>query len=372
MSTSYEDRVKGLSRIRSKRYYEKNKAIIAERRKARRLEVLEIVKRNNEEPREAAPTGIKRVIKKPRIKIVEGQPLTLVLCNQFFDNQMTYSSSDKILQPTTINKYKKNIKQFFNLTGENNLRSYLENPERIYNLIDKAKFAIASKVDIIVSILKLLNNNIIPNYPKAKYDLIDGYFRKFKGESDTNRKSKITDEKLAVDSLQTLEKLIRDKYGVNSKEHIIIGLYKEVPKRDDFYLKIVETKPKTLNDNYIVIPKKGNISVIINIHKTGEKYQAETENLSASLSSEIRAYLLAQKLKPNDYLFTNKKLGPFIKTMFAKVGKPEINGPTALRHSIITTTLNKPGLTVAESRKLAETMKHSPAVQGLYNRVLKK
>jgi hypothetical protein len=41
MSTSYEDRVKELSRIRSKRYYEKNKAIIAERRKARRLEVLE-------------------------------------------------------------------------------------------------------------------------------------------------------------------------------------------------------------------------------------------------------------------------------------------------------------------------------------------
>ena len=58
--------------------------------------------------------------------------------------------------------------------------------------------------------------------------------------------------------------------------------------------------------------------------------------------------------------------------MFAKVGKPEMNGPTALRHSIITTTLNKPDLTVEEANQLAKTMKHSTNLQQLYKRVEKK
>jgi hypothetical protein len=376
------ERVKEQNRARAKRYYEKNKTIIAQRRKEKRQQIKEILEKHkdeipvvNETPIDEAEEPV-NAKKKPITKKFKMKPnphyLTLVYCNYLFDNKMTYTSSDKELKPSTINKLKKNIKQFFTLTGENNLRPYLEDPPKIYSIINNAKLSIASKVDITVSILKLLNNNIIPNYPKAKYDMIDGYYKQFKAESDANRREKTTDDKHAIDSITTLDKLIVNKYGLNSKEHIIMGLYREIPKRDDFYLKIVETKPKTLKENYIVVPKKGAINVIISIHKTGEKYQAETETLTASLSNEIRTYIQTQGLKINDYLFTNKKLGPFIKTMFVKVGKPEINGPTALRHSSVATALSKKDLTVEESRKLAKTMKHSPTVQGLYNRVLKK
>lgn len=369
--------IRKYNRERAKKYYDANKGKIAEQRKIRRQERNDMLKQCKgmtvEKTTEVAPVETPKVVKKKfKIKITPNQSLSLVLCNQYFDNNMTYSSGDKPLQPSTVLKYKKNIKQFFLLTGENDLRPYLNNPEKIYEIINNAKLSIASKVDITVSILKLLNNNIVPNYPKAKYDLIDGYFRKFKAESDAHRKNKITDEKHAIENFDSLAKIIKDKYGVNSKENIIIGLYAQIPKRDDFYLKITDATPKSKNENYIVVPKKGTVEVIINQHKTGEKYTAENEKLSSSLSNEIRAYIAKNNLKVGDYLFTNKKLGPFIKAMFAKVGKPEINGPTALRHSIITTTLNKPDLTVEEANQLAKTMKHSTNLQQLYKRVEKK
>lgn len=368
---SYEDKVKEQSRLRSQRYYEKNKLIIAERRKAKRRQIKEILTNHEPEIVPRREESVEPIKKKLKIKITANQTLTLPLCIQFFENNMTYSSGDKLLAKSTVEKYKKNIKQFFNLTGKNDLRPYLDNPQTVYDTINNSKLSIASKTDICVAILKLLNNNIVPNYSKAKYDLIDGYFRIFKGESDAIRKTKITDEKQAVDRLPVLEKLIKDKYGVNSKENIIMGLYREVPKRDDFYLKIVETNPKTPTENYLVVPKKGAVSVIVNIHKTGEQYKAETEKLSASLSGEIRAYMQGNKLKTGDFLFTNKKLGPFIKTMFGKVGKPEINGPTALRHSKVASTLSNKDITIQEATALAKTMKHSVKMQKGYNRVLK-
>ena len=57
-------------------------------------------------------------------------------------------------------------------------------------------------------------------------------------------------------------------FGKNSKEHIISLLYKEVPVRDDFHLKIVDKNYNTNDTNNYLVLKNKLLDVIINSYKT--------------------------------------------------------------------------------------------------------
>jgi hypothetical protein len=372
----YEQHIKQQNRDRAKRFYEGNKDVILQKRKDRRLKVNDIIKKFNDmtvnKPTQPAPVQPpiigKEIIMIKRKPTPTTQKLTLEYCkNQM--NGMTATGSTVPLEQSTIEKLKKNIKQFFTLIKNDDIRPLLENPQTIIDTIEKTPYKLATRLDVLVSVLKLIHNKIIPDYPHTKYELLDKYYQKVKKESTEERNQKATDPKHAVDKIETLKKLIIDKYGVVSKENIILNLFIEAPKRDDYYLKIVPTEKETDDKhNYIIVPNKGNIKILINKHKTDKKYQAELEPLSPALTKTIKEYI--DKNKITDYLFSEKKIGPFIKKMFMNV-KKDINGVSALRHIIVANAFSNKDITLDQSSRLGDIMKHKPATQAQYKRLVK-
>ena len=91
-------------------------------------------------------------------------------------------------------------------------------------------------------------------------------------------------------------------------KYLFSNLYNELTVRDDFQLIIVSLiKDATDTDkNYIVVNKKGLITVIINKFKTSEKFGQIVVKLSVSLSKMIRGYIQREKLEVGNSLFGDK------------------------------------------------------------------
>jgi hypothetical protein len=377
------------NRERQRRFYEANKEKIKEKKKLiyrRGTETIATDDKENTPPEderelpndsELVPLGKndadkrKEILKALNKKITDKtRKLDYEIVKDFIST-LTHNDTDVPLAETTKGKYAKNMKQFFNLYKKDDLREAYDKPQTIISTINESTLGILSKVDIFTAILKLLNGGIYPKYSKQKYDLLNDAYLTVKKESDIHRKNKVGNEQLAVDNIDTLTKLIQKKFGEGSKEDIILQLYREVPKRDDFYLEIVHDEKTTeANVNYVIVPKQTNknVKIFIKRHKTDGKYKPEIEPLSSELSSKIRAYINSNELADGDYLFREKKLGPFIKTMFGKINKPAINGSTELRKIIVSNVLSHESTTIEQAQTLANTMKHNIQTQQLYKR----
>ncbi len=165
-----------------------------------------------------------------------------------------------------------------------------------------------------------------------------------------------------------LEK-VKDEYGVDSKIYVLSKLYSEITLRDDFILKIVPSIQETdENENYIIVPIKDKLTIIINNYKTSNKYGEIKVKLSTSLSNLIRDYMSKEKLGNNDYLFGNKNLSNFVSNINKKIGIK--GGINEYRKMSVTDLINsKP--TAQQRQKLAEIMKHAPLTQLKYLRTNK-
>ena len=379
-----------LNRLRQKRFYEKNKNLISDKRKEKRDEMNRIYKeykknKENNNDNNVIQNDDEHVIQnddnnnneineeeKTEPLTTQNEPLTIENVYKIIDN-MTFNNSTKQLSPNTKKKYKSCIKQFFNIYDESDLRSAYRSPITIIDLIQTAPFN--NKLDVITAILKLLNSGIIPNYPKDDYDILNDYYNELNQENKIKRQNKINNENDKVENIEELHKKIIEKYGRISKENIIFMLYKEIPKRDNFYLKIVEHE-KDANDkniNYILVPinKNAPVKVIIYEHKTKGLYESNFEKLSKDLSKIIREYINNNELEVNDYLFPNKKLGSFIKNMFNKIGI-DIKGVVDMRKIVVSNLLSNPNTTVEQANQLSRTMKHKISTQQQYKRQVKK
>ena len=166
-----------------------------------------------------------------------------------------------------------------------------------------------------------------------------------------------------------LQKII-DEYGVDSKSYLLSKLYEEVTLRDDFILMIKPTinDAKSQDENYIVVPKKDALTLIVNKYKTSEKYGQIKVKLSLPLSKLIRNYMSNKDLNDGDYLFGNKNLSSFVSKMNKKIGVT--GGINEYRKMSVTDLLNsKPS---AQARqKLAQQMAHAPLTQLKYLRANK-
>ena len=161
---------------------------------------------------------------------------------------------------------------------------------------------------------------------------------------------------------------VKDIFGDKSKMYVISKLYDNLPVRDDFQLKIVET-PQEMTDgkiNYIIIGKNKIIRVVINQHKTAKKYGAIDEKLTSDVSNIIREYVTSNGLKKGDYLFGDKTLTKFIHDNHKKIG---VNGSISeIRHMKITQEMDTIKGNPEKRLKLADLMRHSPVTQLKYVR----
>jgi hypothetical protein len=394
---------RALGRARAKRFYEAHKIEVLEKQKQIRVDALAFRNRENppddnggvgddshplaendynyavvsEDGESTIYPNRKRVIKKRKDGTIVSMPkvpnsLPLEYCVERA-KQLTNNDGTTDLKKTTNDKYVSNVRMYFKRSGEKDLLRVLNNPELLENIILKMDYSIVTSRDIITMILKLLNLKIYPNYPKAKYDVIQALYLRYNTKTDSDRKNRTTDDEYATEDMNQLTKLILDKFGENSKQYLLISIYNDAPKRDDLHMRVIASGNdiKSKNENYIIVPTTDSCKLYIQEHKTSGKYKTVIEPLSVKTSTLVRSYMKSNKLKPGDFLFKELKLGPFIKKMFAAVKKPKINGVNALRHSIISTQLNRKDITIEEATKLANTMKHSSATQATYLRKIK-
>ena len=95
--------------------------------------------------------------------------------------------------------------------------------------------------------------------------------------------------------------------------YVLIRLYAEVTCRDDYGKLNIVTSLKDATDgkeNYIVTPRSGTMTIVINSYKTSKKYGQIKASLSQDLSKLIRTYIAVNEI--TDYLFGKSNLSPFV------------------------------------------------------------
>lgn len=288
---------------------------------------------------------------------------------------LTYEEAVKSLEKviekkTTLNKYKQDLKRLILITECENLIQCFKSPremiERIENGI-KAKgeeYSINTKKSLYQTILFMISHFKL-NIPEKHIKTFKNKFEEYKiMSSDQTKQNAETEIMTFTDYIED----VLNHFGQNSKMYILTLLYDELTLRDDFILKMINKKEEAVgNTNYIVIPKTGKLTLIINSYKTEAKYGVITHLISTKLSKMIRTYISTNNIE--NYLFGNKKLTSFVSLSNKEMGMK--GGISEFRHMKITEELNSVKITPEERVKLAEKMKHSPATQLNYIRKLK-
>jgi hypothetical protein len=209
------------------------------------------------------------------------------------------------------------------------------------------------------------------------YQMYNEIANKIETKYDANKPTERQDLKIDLNKAkQVLETL---KNG--SDEKLLLSLLTTMPPlRSDYgNILIVKTKkiPSNLKDsNYYDAHNK---EIILNKYKTAHKYGT----LAVKLSDEAHKQLLISlKIKPRNYLFTNKRNKPFIEqypvyyekefnafanTLLREVFKNEKISLTFFRHIYISGSEERlKNLANSEKRKIAVLMGHSLMQQSKY------
>ena len=150
-----------------------------------------------------------------------------------------------------------------------------------------------------------------------------------------------------------------EKFGNEGREYLITELYKEIKARDDLILKVVKSKDDAVgDDNYLIIGKGPQASVVINSYKTKKKYGDFEVKLSSGLTSLIRKYLKDNKISYNEYLFHSKSLSVIVGRMNKALGVTGY-GATNVFRKMLQTDLDKIGASPEQRLQLANELKHS-------------
>ena len=167
-------------------------------------------------------------------------------------------------------------------------------------------------------------------------------------------------------------------FGKDSKEALVIAIYRFHMFRDNLVLKIIPKEIIDKTENYLIVPenKTSSLTLVLNDYKTIEKYGQKKLKMPQILSNEIRKYMDRKQLTYNDYLFGESKLSSFISTFNQKLLKHgyvlgfkiTINTLRQMKASQVLS--NNP--TEAEHVALSEEMHHSESTSLLYQRKIKK
>ena len=158
-----------------------------------------------------------------------------------------------------------------------------------------------------------------------------------------------------------------------SQQYLLIRLYKDhPPKRLDYgSLRVYKRAPQEAPGNYIIVPPRGAVTLVLQEYKTAKSMGVFTEKFPVDMSNEIRSSL---QQHPREYLFTGRggapmsdaAYGMYVRRTFQELtGKNA--GVSALRHAYITANCNPATSTLQELDSTAQSMLHSPAMQRQYH-----
>jgi hypothetical protein len=313
-----ERREKG--RERAKKHYDKNKQSILLKQKQRRQKLTEEYnailqeKQSNIQEQEQPDEPIEHI--EPIVIHKNKDIINLDYVIKFID--------ENVEQKYTKKYYITSSKMLFRITNCDNLNKCLKKYKQIFNDIDKAErqdgtgnLSLNSKKHLMQTIVFLIDKMGI-KLPKETIDFYKNKFEILKEESK-QKTNDLTEENIIgyYDYLQ----LVKNKFGMNSKEYLIVSIYREVIVRDNFDFKIITNKNEDNGkDNFLLLPRSANATIILNNYKTFKKYGKKEIQLSNDINDLVRLYIKNNKVNKNDLLFGKEKLTQDISKMNKQIG----------------------------------------------------
>ena len=238
------------------------------------------------------------------------------------------------------------------------LHLLLNEPELTIQMIDSSK-----KLDGLTDYSNQSKNKILqgirPLFDLFKVEYTEENLKKYRQKMDQYNFNYLTSciqKKLLPTYDEYLFRML-EFYSDRSLEYLLINLYREVPVRDDFQLRLVSTKAQTKSKqhNYLLLNKK-TCCIILNQYKTAKHYGQKTYDLSPRLKEMIIAYISTIET-PDEYVFGNRQLSSVICQINQRLGYE--GGVSFLRKMAVTDLYKKEGVTHEEKKELAERMTHS-------------
>lgn len=378
-----------LNRERQRRFYEKNKVRVCEKKKQDRADLKNFRKNcNNDNTQnqriipqtDNTPEPVSEVASpEPVSEVASINNITPVQSPTVYSQEYVLNFLNNMEIPDTTKKtYVNGVKTIFYITKCPDLPDCLKHPDKIIKQIENGnkqrgtgKYSLNSKKSFYQTIVYLIDTLKIPVSADAKKKY-NNIFDTYKIKSTDETKARLNDEEYAVMIYKDYMKTVLDKFGKNSKEYLLAAMYNEAPLRDDFVMTLVESESDiSANDkNYLIVPEVGNIIFYIQKYKTEKKYGSFEIKTSKVLNKLLRDFIERKDLSYGDLLFPEniQGLSGFIGIMNKKIGILH-GGIDYIRQSKISDAMrnSKP-----EDRvELAGLMKHSPMAQEKYVRMLK-
>jgi len=368
---------------RSQTYYDKNKPLIAERRKARREE-LKSKKNNIQLKIEEIPASKQPIITEPIVFDFSAHIVNDDDDVKNFNKQMSnvvdkttkYNLSQSIakleqlgMKDHNLKTYINSIKQLMRISSCEDLVDCLKDSSKIINLIENGKkkngsagYAVNSKIGLYQVILYIIDSFKL-NIDKEPYNK-QRLLLKIKDEDRVESNK----DKLVSNWPEVLDK-VKSKYGEDSKEFLIMSLYQRIPARDDFQL-LVTDKLDNYDDkiNYLVLRMGKPSKVILHHFKTANKYGNKSFVLSKDLSNLVNKYRIKHNILLNDYLFGNRPQTGFVSKILKSIGFDDemVYNKTGISFLRKITVSNTPIDSAEEKLDLANKMGHSTNTQKGY------
>lgn len=275
--------------------------------------------------------------------------------------------NEKIEAQASRNTYLTSLKRLFKLFDETFLSKIYKRKDLIPTIKTQVKAEKGIKgrgVSAVTADLQtLLKMNDI-----AELGISDALIKKIKLAHDASKIETL--DKAADKSYPELDvyfKKLHDTFSKDSKQVALAELMSEVPSRDDFILKVVDSVKGASDQktNYIVLNKSPIGRIILHRFKTDKGFGKLDKPLTTRLTNILKRYMNSKKENDREYLFGDKKLSKFVGDMNKKMGYLK-GGVNLLRHMAVQKFLSVPR-TAEEKAEFADTMKHSPATQTKYN-----
>ena len=342
MSEKYE-KIKEQCRLRALKHYEKNKDKILE----------------------------KRALKKNKIvqETINEIEFDLAVMTKNFQN------STKITNETTRKCHLSRIQSFFDIQKKEKLNLF-DFQTIIDNLMtgsygkNNTSYQINSKKNITETFLYCLDNFItIEPVIREKYQ---DYYLTLKIQSMEQLQDKKTNPIHGIISWDEYEKRVLERFGMDSKEFLMIKLYEICIARDDFDLYLCSTEKETTHDitkNYLIVNETGYYIFMQHYKTSKNKLKPIIIHVPCEISTLLSNYIKKHNIVKRLFPSSKGKNSSFITEMHKKIDVP--GGINIIRHILVSIEMDG-DLTVEQKVELSKRTFHSVATQPHYVRVILK
>ena len=316
------------AKLRTKKYQESHKDAIAERRKAKRVLIKELLRVHYENHKDPIEQKIEVAEVKQAKRVRPGiAPAVHAMPDEapdedtvLFNKATNKTDKNSIVQLTRILECEESDFPKVFLDSKNTIKKI----EQATLKNSDEKYSVNSVKSFMQTLCKIITKTKMA-LPQKTISAYQDIFAVYKLKSIKEGAKKKADS--PVMTYEEYLPLVKKAFGEVSKEYIIASLYELYGLRDNLCkLKIVPAQtPQNTDDhshNYIVIPNDGgsDCKMLYNTYKTWGKYGNAVIQIPAKLSSLIRKYFNKSTLDYDDYLFGSSLLSGFISEFNQSLG----------------------------------------------------